>query len=385
MFRRFRPPAIWLIALLAATSCTAPTGTERIEPTGTSSPTTTAGEGQTTNPTASSTPTPLSATTTTSRPDLVSSTSADIPTEPAHCPNDSDVLCEGNSAAGSAYLQANVVGGTFGFRFVRIGGGVVASLNPEHSFYPASSIKVLAHLHAVRWAVAQPDPAEALTTPIPVYYDSCTGEGTFWTEPLAAVLAAMMIDSDNQRANAVLGYFGGAAINATATEVVGTSDTVLAHRFGCGGPANDPANQSTALDLSRIYERVARGDVLDAEATGIFTSLMLGPAWPSFESVVAAEGEALGLDWEAVEAFRAAIDLSYKAGWWGTNLSIGGLLRLPADPCEGDPPREYAFAVFVAGADTVAERFDVSDVVAVVLREEIGAALLELADPSCTP
>jgi hypothetical protein len=129
---------------------------------------------------------------------------------------------------------------------------------------------------------------------------------------------------------------------------------------------------------------VAREDVLDAEAAGIFTSLMLGPAWPSFESVVTVQGEALGLDWEAVEAFRVAIDLFYKAGWWGTNLSIGGLLRLPGAPCEGDAPREYAFAVFVAGADTVADRFEVSDVVAVVLREEIRAALLELADPSCT-
>jgi hypothetical protein len=384
MLRRHRPAAIGLIALLAATGCTAPTATDWVEPTITSSPTTPAGSGLTTNPAPSSTPASLSSTTTTSLPDLVSSTAADIPAEPAYCPG-SDVLCEANSAAGSTYLQTNVVGGTFGFRFVRVGGRVVGSLHPEQVFYPASSIKVLAHLHAVRWAAAQPDPAEALTTPIPVYSDSCTGEGASWTEPLAAVLAAMMIDSDNQRANAVLDYFGMEAVNTTATEVVGTSDTVLAHRFGCGGPQNDPANQSTALDLSRIYERFALGDVLDAEAAGLFTSLMLGPVWPSFESAVIAEGEALGLESEMVEAFRAAIGLLYKAGWWGTNLSVGGLLRLPGAACEGDPPREYAFAVFVSGADTVADGFDVSDVVAVVLREEIRAALREVADPACPP
>ena len=87
----------------------------------------------------------------------------------------------------------------------------------------------------------------------------------------------------------------------------------------------------------------------------------------------------------AVEGFQEGIALLYKAGWWGTNLSIGGLLGLPAVPCEAASPREYAFAVFVDGAVAVADGFEVSDVVAVVLRGEIRAALREWAAPSCPP
>lgn len=305
--------------------------------------------------------------------------------EPGHCPAGSDPACEVNSAAGASYLEANVAGGTVGFRFIGVGEGVLASLNPDHPFYPASSIKVLAHLHAARWAAARPDPDEALAAPIPVYEDFCAGEGSHRNEPLAEVLAAMMIDSDNQRADAVLDFFGREAIVATATDVAGLSETVLAHRFGCGGPANDPANRSTALDLSRVYERVAEGRALDVEAGRIFRSLMLGPVWPSLEAAVAAEGEALGLAPETVAAFGSAVDLIYKSGWWETNLSTGGLLRLPSGLCEGDARHEYAFAVFVDGADRVAEGFDVSDLVAVVLRGEIRVALAEAAASPCGP
>jgi hypothetical protein len=296
-----------------------------------------------------------------------------------------DAACETNTAAGAAYLQANVVGGSYGFRFVGPGGEVIASLNPEESFYPASSVKVLLHLHAVRWVSAQADRAAALATSIRVYEDTCAGAGAFWTEPLSVVLTAMMIESDNRRANAVLDHFGMAAVGQTIFEVAGATDTRLVHRFGCGGPANDPVNQSTALDLSRVYERAAREDVLDVEAFADFSGLMLGPLWPSLASAVEAEGESLGLGSEEVEAFQSATQLSYKAGWWETNLSVGGLLRLPPGPCQGDLPREYAFAVFVSGADSTAAGFDVSDVVAVVLREEIRTALREVAAPSCPP
>jgi hypothetical protein len=371
-----RRPAIALVGLLVITGCSGGGGIPGVDLTAVSGATSTAPVTSSTEPAATSTaPTGP----------VESSSSTSPPGEPIYCPEGPDDLCRANSSAGAAYLEANVTGGTYGFRFVRLGDGVVASLNPEEDFYPASSLKVLLHLHAVRWAMAQPDPAAALATPIPVYEDPCAGAGAFWTEPLNAVLTAMMIESDNRRADAVLDYFGMAAVAATAAEVAGTTDTLLAHRFGCGGPANDPANRSTALDLSRVYERVAREDVLDAAAFATFTGLMLGPVWPSLQSAVAAQGEALGLAPDDAGAFLSGIELSHKAGWWETNLSVGGLLTLPAGPCAGDSPREYAFAVFVSEAEAVAEGFDVSDVVAVVLREEIRAALQELAVPSCPP
>ena len=364
-----------VLATLAAAACSTSGGTEWIVTTG-------AGGATSTLPSTSSTGVAGTSSTSTLPPEPASSTTP--PSVPAYCPQGAGA-CEANSAAAAAYLQAHVTGGSYGFRFVRLGGEVVASLHPEEPFYPASSVKVLLHLHAVRWVAAQPDRAAALATPIPVCDESCTGQGTCWTEPLSAVLSAMMVQSDNRRANAVLEYFSLAAIGETATAVVGTSGTRLVHRFGCGGPANDPANQSTALDLSRVFERVARDEVLDADAFATFAGLMLGPLWPSLASAVADEGVAAGLEPEEIEAFRSAVELSYKAGWWDNDLSLGGLLTLPAGPCEGDLPRQYAFAVFVSEADGVAAGFDVSDVAAVALRAEIRAALADWADPECTP
>lgn len=375
MLRPLRPLAVALAALVAAGACSGTGGVPGLDTAGS--------EAASTAP--STSPTTAADTTTTTTVPVEPSSSTTVVADPARCPQDAGESCEANTAVGEAYLEAHVTGGSFGFRFVRLGGEVVASLNPEEGFYPASSLKVLLHLHAIRWVAAQPDPAAARATPVPVYESSCTGEGAVWTEPLESVLRAMMIESDNKRANAVLEYFGREAIAATAVEVAGTTGTRLVHRFGCGGPANDPANRSTALDLSRVFARAAREEVLDADAFALFTRLMLGPLWPSLGSAVAAEGEALGLAPATVEGFRSAIALAYKAGWWETNLSLGGLLTLPAGPCPGDTPRRYAFAVFVSRADAVAAGFDVSDVVGVVLREEIRAALEEWAASSCPP
>jgi hypothetical protein len=331
------------------------------------------------------TPTTATTSTSTSTSAATTSTAATTTTaltlvEGVGC-DQSDLDCAFNSAAGVTYLEAEVAGGVGGFRAVRLGGGVVAAHNPEHAFYPASSIKALQHLHAVRWVMAQPDPQAALDTPIPVYADYCAGAGQSTAESLSAVLEAMMVNSDNQRADAVQDYFGRDAINATATEVVGMTDTLLAHRFGCGGPANDPANRSTALDLGRLFEQVGLGTVLDPEGVGIFASLMLGPPWPKLLAAVGDAGEALGLDQATVDAFEVGMELNYKAGWWGTDLSVGGLLTLPAPACAGSPPWTYAFAVFVDGADSVAAGFDVSDVVPIVLAQEIEQALAAFADP----
>lgn len=92
---------------------------------------------------------------------------------------------------------------------------------------------------------------------------------------------------------------------------------------------------------------------------------------------MAAGGESPGVDPARLEAFRAGMSLIYKAGWWETNLSVAGLLRLPA--CPGDPPWAYAFAVFVDEADAVAAGFEVSEVVPVVLAAEIRGALADYA------
>ena len=376
---------IGLVAVVVVAGCAGSGGIDGVGPTGAGGSTSTPAGAATTAPAPSSTrpetittsaPAPTSAVTTT--PGTPSPT---LPAGTVPCPAGADPSCADNTAVGSSYLQANVSGGTYGFRFVRVGDGLLASLNPEHGFYPASSLKVIHLLHAIRWVGGRPDPEAALATPIPVLEDPCAATGISWAEPLSAVLEAMMIRSDNLRANAIQDYFGREALNATATDFAGTTATLLAHRFGCGGPANDPANRSTALDLSRIYERIALGEALDPKGARLLASFMLGPVWPSLDAAVRAAGAALGMDAAAVGAFRDGIELRYKAGWWGTDLSLGGYLVLPAPACDEDPPRMYAFAVFVDGAASVTASFEVSDLVAVVLRDEIRASLQAVLDP----
>src|SRR4030042_1186937 len=56
-------------------------------------------------------------------PDAISSTTAGLPPVLADCAGGPDSQCAANSSAGAAYLPANVVGGTYGFRVFLVGGG----------------------------------------------------------------------------------------------------------------------------------------------------------------------------------------------------------------------------------------------------------------------
>ena len=366
------------MAFLAA-GCACSGGILGIDPTLTTEATitTVASTSSSSSPTTTAAPAPLDSTTSSSLPPEPTTT-IPLPAGNVGCPADASGCLE-NTAAGGAYLEANTEGAPYGFHFVRIGGGVVGSLNPDEPFYPASSLKVLQHLHAVRWVAAQPDQAAALGTSLIVYDDTCADAGASWTQSLSSVLTAMMIESANKASNAVQSFFGREAINATATDVVGTTNTLLAHHFGCGGPSSNPANRSTARDLSLIYERAGSRAVVDEAGFDLFASFMLGPVWPTLEAAVREEGAAAGLDDAEIGAFLGETDLLYKAGWWDYYLIVGGYLALPG--CSG--PREYAFAVFLNGADWVSPGFDISDVVAVVLRSDVRAALEEAADPAC--
>ena len=283
-------------------------------------------------------------------------------------------------------MAAGVTGGSYGFHLTRVGGPVLASLHADHSFYPASSIKVLHHVHAVRWAYARPDPRAALATPVPVYRDSCSGSGASDLEPLGGVLAAMMRVSDNQRTNAVQDYFGAGEINLTASTVIGTGPgTLLAHRFGCGGPANDPANRATAADLALVYQRYGEGVLLDPAGSEALAGFMLGEETGILDGVIDGEAVALGLSGGEVARFEEGLEVIYKEGWWNTNLSIGAHVSLTTRVCSGERTTGYALAVFIDGARSVAPGFGPGLMVGELLRPEIRAALggYDLARPLC--
>jgi hypothetical protein len=298
------------------------------------------------------------------------------------CPA-SSAACAARSARVRAFLDEKVTGGRFGFVLTGIGGAVLASLRADEGFYPASSIKVLYLLEAVRWVGSRDDPVAALRTLLPVNAEGCGG-GVLSLEPLDTVLRAMMQRSDNLRANAVGDFFGLEAINQTARLLAGVGPgSMVAHRFACGGPANDPPNRMTAADLAGIYRRYGSGALLGAPVADLFASYFLDERTGILDAVVAEEAAALGRP-DLASWFGSRVDLIYKAGWWGTDLSVGGYASLPRRGCSTVYERRLAFAVFVSDADAVAPGFDITEAVGEVLREEIRAALATLEVPAHT-
>jgi hypothetical protein len=283
-------------------------------------------------------------------------------------------------------LRANT-DAVVGLRLKRVNGPVLASLQSTTPFYPASTIKVLQHLHAMRWVQIpipnNPNPLIKLGTPIPIYDDSCAGAGPSVDESLSLALSAMMKNSNNARTNAVQDYFGQAAINATAHDVVGMSaDTQLNHKFGCGGPTNDPANRATLADLTLLYERVARGELLGAPHLIVFHDLMLNESDDFFiSSTIDQEAAALGLSASKKQEFKAAVKMMHKAGSippsvdGTTYLSLAGWVGLPFKSGGQTVLRGYVYGIFIDQATSVAAGFGPTVAARELLRDEIHNAL----------
>jgi len=285
--------------------------------------------------------------------------------------------------------------GDFGYYLKQVSGPVLVSFNEAQAFYPASSIKVLEHLHAMR-AVNAGLSLDIGVTVYPGKDETCEDvhpdDHLDVEQQLQLVLAQMMQPSDNPSTNALQEYFGagnaGAGrtfMNATAHSIVGMSDlTQLVHKFGCGGPSNDPANTLTLADLGSLYERVAIGELLSPDARDTFYALMLNEsnAFPSaLSAVIAQEADTLGVA-NLVRDFTGHIKLAYKGGNIASSrLSLGGWIELPLKPT---PPSQahrigYVYGLFIDHASTADKtggaQLSIRGLMAELLRDEIREAL----------
>jgi len=219
-------------------------------------------------------------------------------------------------------------------------------------FEPASTIKILHHVHAMLQVQNGP-PQLTDMVPVPILQDgSCPI--SFWTldEQLETVLSKMMWQSDNRRTDAVRARFGQGAINATA-QSLGMNNTLLQHKPGCGLPHN----QLTLTDAGKIYEQAFTGDLFTAANRAKLNELM-----PNLL------GELNDLiPWEAVFTHQMAVPQEFwdnlkvanKAGgytlWedggWKIYRSIAGYVELPVRvTCLGKPAirkRRYVYGVFI--------------------------------------
>ena len=108
--------------------------------------------------------------------------------------------------------------GTFGYYLKRVDGAVMESYNPTFAFYPASTIKVLQHLHAMRAVDAGTVTLNGTNLNVCSGGTNCTDNantaalcgGSMVVETLQTALTNMMRPSNNQSTNAIQELFGGA-------------------------------------------------------------------------------------------------------------------------------------------------------------------------------
>lgn len=274
----------------------------------------------------------------------------------------------------------NLVGGStdgqFGFYLKRVSGAIIGTHESTTAVYPASTIKVLQHIHALR-AVDAGDVTLATPTTRFAGNDRCDdvpNDGPSSVISLQNALQTMMKPSDNLSANAVQDLFGGGnasigrdAMNETASDVIGmSSGTVLHHKFACGGKSNDPANSMTLTDMGLLYERYALDALLTEEQRDVAHDLMLNETDDRFvDGVIDAEAP-LGFD---TAAYKADVEMVHKAGNVSGNVSIAGWIRLPT--ATGN--HEFVYGAFVDNSTFFT--LSIRGVIAELLRDQISLAM----------
>ncbi len=240
--------------------------------------------------------------------------------------------------------------GDYGFFLKEVNGPVLAQMRPDTVFEPASTMKTLYHVHAMKRVAQGITP---LTTVInkPL---ACGVPGA--NQTLELTLSEMMEFSDNMSTLAISNTYGLANINATAS-TLGMASTSVNFTIGCSGPS--PENQLTLRDLSTLHEQVANGYLGSQRAK--FYELMAEdlsfPTWGTedLSTRIDTEAAVLGLPVVVRDAFKSALHIAYKPGGIGWSqpgqptfyYAEGGWMRVPFKDAAGViTPREYTFGVF---------------------------------------
>ena len=181
-------------------------------------------------------------------------------------------------------FDGKTAGGSFGFRLQQVGGPVLAGLQTDKQFEPASSIKALYHLHTL--IARQGGLSDSTTLAYRTNDFSQTNSSEAGICPDNALYLnstdmknaeeQMMWNSDNRMTKAITDRFGYPAISSTGTKI-GMTKTVLQHDDGC--PTATTHNYTTLDDLAKVYEagftRTGSDQVLDTTHRGLFHTRML--------------------------------------------------------------------------------------------------------------
>lgn len=281
----------------------------------------------------------------------------------------------------SEILRSNTDGHS-GVYLKRSTGEVLAYINGDRPHEPASTLKTLHLVEAVRQVqLGTTNYSNLYRTYTTGGGNSCPiGSGPYVDESLSAVLGPMMNASDNTRTRTVTDNFGGFAQLNSRANALGMAATDVNHHIGCGLPAN----VTTLRDIGQLHQRVIDG-YLGAQRENFYGFMRQdfensGYAEGQLGIVMAEEAVLAGVSATQLAAFKSRFRICFKKGGYGVNGLFyrcwGGYVSIPFYIGGQAVDREYVVGSFVADGTIVANAITAAKLAAAeVLRDELRAAL----------
>jgi hypothetical protein len=263
-------------------------------------------------------------------------------------------------------IGPTVDSGKFGFYLKQVGGSTLAGVQQGTQYEPASALKVLYHAKSIHEEAAgnahdtdvityhynPADPANAGICP-----DSYASTAT---TNLKNADQQMMWNSDNRMTRGILSKYTKAATLSYGTSL-GLTSTAINHNIGC--PTSTTHNQTTLVDLGKVYEAFQNGTITtSATWKAQFKSRMLNESnYSGFHSsicpIVNQEATSLGKSSATATAFCNAMtwiakggsyqyggSLPYQVSWDG--LSMTGV---PYKSSGTLTPKSFVFGEYIDG------------------------------------
>jgi hypothetical protein len=267
-------------------------------------------------------------------------------------------------------MRSGLSGGSYGVSLKKVGGAQYVGLQQNTIFEPASSIKVLYHLYAMRSVM---NTSETLSSSFdywrsptdPTNKDVCP-DPTWETDPnkvtttLQDGLAKMMQVSDNRTTRGMDLRYGRANVNDFADDI-GMSNTEIRQIVGCGFN-NGLRNDFTLVDAGKLYEGVSNGTQLSGTDRTSFWNIMNGGAVSSssgLAAIVRDEATKLGKTPQQAASFISNMNVRSKGGSYDVCNSTcsaytyirtaAGRMTLPFKSSGSIVPTDYVYGRFIDG------------------------------------
>jgi hypothetical protein len=306
------------------------------------------------------------------------------------------------------YMASQATAGAYGFQLRRVGGGVLASLNENYIFEPASTMKILHGAGAIRecslgnlfldgeYWTPNLCTTQAWNNVCPDDNYSCNaGYAT-----LRSTMRGMLRSSHNGKTRTVEELVGRSVLNNFADFTAGLSNTRINHTLGC--LCGNTPNTTTAADMTSLYEQIADGSFFSTawrdELFGIMANVTdwgygndSDDAFYTLGQVINQEAAQTSLTAAEILDFRSVLRHSAKGGDYGCSgvswRSSAGWYSIPFKVQSlgfwFTVRREYAVSTFVDGgvAPGSAVAYPAAEE---LVREQIREALATW-DNACAP